>query len=46
MDLALQSLEDRMDELLGVEFSSLSIVLESITGDVGVVLLTGRILSP
>ncbi|WP_456477333.1 hypothetical protein [Methanopyrus sp.] len=40
-DLVLQSLEDRVDELLGVEFSSSSIVLESITGDVGVVLLTG-----
>ncbi|WP_148688045.1 hypothetical protein [Methanopyrus sp. SNP6] len=41
MDLVLQFLEDRVDELLGVEFSSSSIVLESITGDVGVVLLTG-----
>ncbi|WP_088336317.1 hypothetical protein [Methanopyrus sp. KOL6] len=39
-DLVLQSLEDRVDELLGVEFSSSSVVLESITGDVGVVLLT------
>ncbi|WP_456481266.1 hypothetical protein [Methanopyrus sp.] len=40
LDVVLQSLEDHIDGLLGIELTPASVVLESITGDVGIVLLT------
>ncbi|WP_456483532.1 hypothetical protein [Methanopyrus kandleri] len=40
LEVVLQSLEGRVDRLLGLELTPASIALESIAGDVGVVLLT------
>ena len=46
LDVVLQSLEERADRLLGLELTPASVTLESIAGDVGVVLLTGTAPGP